>query len=91
MQTQTLTISPAAPPLRGYAASINRYTGVTDLALLAEIEDLMRDEHRTLDHLSPEAFARCARESLGLAAYLRTPQGRAEADAAYRAVMGAGA
>ena len=84
----TQALATTAPALRGYAASISKYTGVTDPALLAEIEDLMRDEHRTLDHLSPSAFARCAREALGLAAYLRTPQGRAEAEAAYRAVMG---
>lgn len=74
--------SPSLPtpalPLRGYAASISRDTGVTDPELIAEIEDWMRQEQRTLDHLSPRAFADLARSYWEIVAYLRTPAGAAE-------------
>ena len=78
------------PLLRGYAASISKYTGITDPELLDEIEELMRDEYRTLDHLSAERFASCARESLGFAIYLRSPEGKAESERAYQALMSGG-
>lgn len=88
--TQELSFERPQPMLRGYAQSISKCTGITDPELLAEIEDYMRDEYRTLDHLSPERFASCARECLGLAIYLRSPQGKAEAEAAYATLMAGG-
>lgn len=63
--------------LRGYSAGISKYTGVTDQATLDEIEELMRDEYHTLNHLSPEKFARCARECWQAVQYMRTPDGQA--------------
>lgn len=63
--------------LQGYAQSISRATGVTDPVMLGEIEDFMRDEHPTLNHLSREQFDRCARESWQAVAWLRTPAGEA--------------
>lgn len=80
-----------AQPLRGYAASINRATGVTDPDLLAEIEDFMRDEHRTLDHLTREDFDRCACECWAEVQYMHTPEGMAWAAQAHATLMAGGA
>ena len=76
-----------APALRGYAASISRYTGVTDPATLVEIETWMREEQRTLDHLTPAAFAKLARSSWEIVAWLRTPEGAAEFAAMQREMV----
>lgn len=66
--------------LKGYAASINRATGVTDPELLAEIEDTMRNDifHSTLDWQTPAQFAKGAREAHDLVSYMRSPAGAAE-------------
>jgi len=64
--------------LRGYAASISKYTGVTDAAELAEIEELMRDVHRTLNGLSAKRFAAEARSAKAAFDFMRTPAGQAE-------------
>lgn len=64
--------------LRGYAASISKYTGVTDPADLEKIETAMVDEHRTLNGLSPQKFAKAARDGWKLVQYLRSPEGKAE-------------
>lgn len=75
--------------LKGYAQTISEATGVTDPAALAEIEDFMRDEHRTLDAISRADFFRLARDCWRTVAYIRTPLGKAEWDRAQRLVMGA--
>lgn len=49
--------------LKGYAASIAKATKVTDPEVLALIEDDMRVEHRTLDHLDRRRFNRAALQS----------------------------
>lgn len=74
--------------MNGYSKSISDATGVTDPATLAEIEDFMRDEHRTLDGISHRDFVRCARECWQTIAYLRTPLGKAEWERETRLVMG---
>lgn len=74
--------------LSGYLPLISEATGVTDPATLNEIEDFMRDEHRTLDHLDRARFFRCARECWKVVAYLRTPLGKAEMEREMRLVMG---
>lgn len=76
------------PALRGYAQTISEATGVTDPATLAEIEDFMRDQYRTLDGISRAEFFRCARECWETVAYLRTPLGKAEWDRQMRLAMG---
>lgn len=75
--------------LRGYARDISEATEVTDPATLAEIEDFMRDEHRTLDGISRAEFVRCARECWRTVAYLRTPLGQAEWNRELRLAGGA--
>ena len=77
-----------ATELRGYAASISKYTGVTDPEALAEIEDFMRLEYRTLDHLDSRQFARCARESHAAYQYEQTPEGKAYIAQLEREMMG---
>jgi len=74
--------------LRGYALSISRATGVTDPATIAEIEDFMRDEHRTLDHLDRQQFDRCARDCWKAVAWSRTPDGQAYNEMLRREIMG---
>lgn len=52
--------------LRGYAALISTAIGVEDTATLELVERFMRTETGgVLDHLSPSAFARLAREAHG--------------------------
>ena len=52
-------------PLRGYQRHIALATGVTDPAVLAEIEDAMRAVSPTLDHLTARQLAALARQSQG--------------------------
>jgi hypothetical protein len=74
--------------LRGYSATISKYTGVTDQPTLDEIEELMRDEFHTLNHLSPQKFARSAKECLQAVQYMRTPEGQAYMAELNREIMG---
>ncbi len=75
-------------PLRGYALSISKATGQTDPETLAEIEDFMRLEYRTLDHLTLAKFNRCARESWEAVKFTRTPEGIAYMARLEREIMG---
>lgn len=70
--------------LCGYAASISKYTGVTDPEDLADIEDSMRNDifHSTLDWQSPEVFADGARQAWELVQLFRDPVALAKALAA---------
>jgi hypothetical protein len=77
--------------LCGYALLISKATGQTDPETLAEIEDFMRDEYRTLDHLSLAKFNRCARECWAAVQFTRTPEGIAYMAKLQRDVMGASA
>lgn len=74
--------------LRGYTKAISDATGVSDPATLAEIEEFMRDENRTLDGLSRDDFRRSARQCWAVVAYLRTPLGQAEMAREERMIMG---
>ncbi len=74
--------------LRGYALSISEATGQTDPATLAEIEDFMRDEYRTLDHLDRAKFRRTARECWKAVQFTRTPEGIAYMAKLDREIMG---
>lgn len=50
-------------PLTGYRKLISEATGSSDPALLALVEDFMRLDHSTLDHLSRDRFAHEARQA----------------------------
>jgi hypothetical protein len=65
-------------PLKGYALSISKATGVTDPETLAEIEDTMRHDifHSTLDWQPPAMFAKGARDAWELVQYMRSPAGK---------------
>lgn len=51
-----------AAGLRGYAAGIAEAIGTVHVATVAAVEELMRTEHRTLDHLDRTRFDALARE-----------------------------
>lgn len=53
-----------AAGLLGYAPSIAVAIGSTDAQLVKQVEELMRVEYRTLDHLDMDRFAALARECL---------------------------
>lgn len=40
-----------------------------------EVEQLMRDEYSTLDHLPLAKFNKCAKECYGAVKFMRTPEG----------------
>jgi hypothetical protein len=62
-----------------YQTLIKEATGVEDPVLLAEIEQVMRDESGgVLDHLSRAKFMRLAKASVAPARYLLSPAFKAE-------------
>lgn len=66
--------------LKGYALSISKATGITNVADLADIEESMRVDifHGTLDWQSPAVFAKGAREAWEFVQYLRSAAGVGE-------------
>lgn len=62
-----------------YQQSISKITGVTDTTLLIELEEIMRLEYRTLDHLSPQKFRAEAKMALAVYNYEQSDEGKAYA------------
>lgn len=56
--------------LRGYQTQIAQTAGTTDPATINIIETLMRNEHGTLDALTPGQFTRAVMDAIALAAML---------------------
>jgi uncharacterized ParB-like nuclease family protein len=52
------------PALRGYQAMIAEMTGITDPAMVALAEELMRVEHPTLDALTRAEFGALAAQAV---------------------------
>ena len=69
-----------------YQQSISKITGVTDAAILIELEEIMRLEYRTLDGLSPQKFRAEAKIALKVYEFQISDEGKA-LEAQYAAEM----
>lgn len=58
-----------------YTDLIITSTGCTQLDA-HEVEQLMRDEYSTLDHLSRQKFVKCAKECWEAVKFMRTDEGK---------------
>lgn len=60
-----------------YQQAISKITGVTDAAILVELEEIMRDTYRTLDALSPQKFRAEAKLALKVYNFQNSDEGKA--------------
>ena len=62
-----------------YQQTISKITGIADPAILVELEEIMRLEYRTLDHLSPQKFRAEAKLALKVYEFEQSDEGKAHA------------